>query len=378
MSGTALSDFRRIVIKIGSALLMDQERLLLSDWLAGLADDVAGLRHSGKQVLIVTSGAVAIGSRILNIHLRRSRLEELQASAATGQVRLVNAYQEAFSRHGITVAQILLTPDDTEIRRRFLNARGTLEKLLEHEVIPVINENDTVATDELRYGDNDRLAARVAQLVMADGLVLLSDVDGFYTANPRTHPDARHMPVVRKITDEMLEMASEPGSAVGSGGMLTKLLAARIAMHAGCSTVLASGAVERPLHSLMTGGKCTVFVADQTPAAARKQWLAGILEVRGELHLDAGAVAALRDGKSLLPVGVIEVVGNFKRGDAVTLVDAGHGELCRGIAAYSSDEANAIRGQRSDQIESVLGYRGRSVIVHRDDLVWIANENRTE
>ena len=378
MSGPLLSDFRRIVIKIGSALLMDQERRLLSDWLAGLAEDIAGLRRSGKQVLIVTSGAVAIGSRILNIHPRRSRLEELQASAATGQVRLVNAYQEAFSRHGITVAQILLTPDDTEIRRRFLNARGTLEKLLEHKVIPVINENDTVATDELRYGDNDRLAARVAQLVMADGLVLLSDVDGFYTANPRTDPDARHMPVVRKITDEMLEMAGEPGSAVGSGGMLTKLLAARIAMHAGCSTVLASGAVERPLHSLMTGGKCTVFVADQTPAAARKQWLAGILEVRGELRLDAGAVAALRDGKSLLPVGVIEVVGNFKRGDAVTLVDAGRGALCRGIAAYSSDEANAIRGQRSDQIESILGYRGRSVIVHRDDLVWVDNENRTE
>ncbi|MCI0518575.1 MAG: glutamate 5-kinase [Woeseiaceae bacterium] len=374
MTGNALSDFRRIVIKIGSAILMDQERRLLADWLAGLAEDIAGLRRAGKQVLIVTSGAVAIGGRILKIHPRRSRLEELQAAAAAGQVRLVNAYQEALSRHGITVAQILLTPDDTEIHRRFLNARGTLEKLLEHEVVPVINENDTVATDELRYGDNDRLAARVAQLVMADGLVLLSDIDGFYTADPRRHTDAEHLPLVHGITDEMFEMAGAAGSAVGSGGMLTKLLAAKIAMRAGCSTVLASGTVERPLHALMSGGKCTVFLAGNTPAAARKQWLAGILEVRGELRLDAGAVAALRDGKSLLPVGLVEVIGNFRRGDAVTLVDPGGAELGRGLAAYSSEEASAIRGRQSEQIESILGYRGRSVLVHRDDLVWFGSQ----
>jgi glutamate 5-kinase len=370
MSGNVLSDFRRIVIKIGSALLMDQERRLLRDWLAGLAEDIAGLRESGKQVLIVTSGAVAIGSRILNIHPRRSRLEELQAAAATGQVRLVNAYQQAFSQHDITVAQVLLTPDDTEIRRRFLNARGTLEKLLDRDVIPVINENDTVATDELRYGDNDRLAARVAQLVMADGLVLLSDIDGFYTADPRKNADAEHLLCVQHITDDMFAMAGTSGSSVGSGGMLTKLQAARIATHAGCSTVIASGAVERPLQALMAGARCTVFMAESTPAAARKQWLAGILEVRGELRLDAGAVAALRGGKSLLPVGLVEVVGSFRRGDAVTLVDAGGSELGRGLAAYSSDEANAIRGKQSEQIEAILGYRGRSVMVHRDDLVW--------
>lgn len=372
MPGNALSEFRRIVIKIGSALLMDQERRLLRDWLAGLAEDIAGLRKSGKQVLIVTSGAVAIGSRILKIHPRRSRLEELQAAAATGQVRLVDAYQEAFAQHGITVAQVLLTPDDTEVRRRFLNARGTLEKLLEHEAIPVINENDTVATDELRYGDNDRLAARVAQLVMADGLVLLSDIDGFYTADPRKHADAEHLPCVRHITDDMFAMAGTPGSPIGSGGMLTKLQAARIATHAGCSTIIASGAVERPLNALMTGARCTVFVAENTPAAARKQWLAGILEVRGELRLDAGAVAALRDGKSLLPVGLVEVVGSFRRGDAVTLVDAAGTELGRGLAAYSSDEASAISGKQSENIEAILGYRGRSVMVHRDDLVWFS------
>jgi glutamate 5-kinase len=374
MTGNALSDFRRIVIKIGSSLLMDREGRLLHEWLAGLAEDIAGLRKSDKQILIVTSGAVAIGSRILNIQPRRSRLEELQAAAAAGQVRLVNAYQEALGGYRIIAAQVLLTPDDTEIRRRFLNARGTLEKLLEHGVVPVINENDTVATDELRYGDNDRLAARVAQLVMADGLVLLSDVDGFYTANPRTHADAKHLPLVREITDDLFDMAGEPGSPLGRGGMTTKLQAARIATHAGCTTVLASGAIERPLHALANGGKCTVFAAERTPAAARKQWLAGILEVRGELRLDAGAVAALQGGKSLLPVGLIEVVGNFRRGDAVTLVDAAGIEIGRGLAAYSSDEAMAIRGQQSDRIESILGYRGRSVMVHRDDLVWFGND----
>jgi glutamate 5-kinase len=376
MSGNALADFRRIVIKIGSALLVDQERRLLDDWLAGLAEDIAVLRRSGKQVLIVTSGAVAVGSRILKIHPRRSRLEELQAAAATGQVKLVNAYQEALGQHDIIAAQVLLTPDDTEICRRFLNARGTLEKLLEHQVIPVINENDTVATDELRYGDNDRLAARVAQLVMADGLVLLTDIDGFYTANPRTNPDAQHLPLVEEITDDMFAMAGEPGSSVGSGGMLTKLQAARIATHAGCSTVLASGVQDRPLNALANGGKCTLFKAQNTPAAARKQWLAGILEVRGELRLDAGAVAALREGKSLLPVGMLEVVGSFRRGDAVTLVDAGGKELGRGLAAYASDEARAIRGQQSEKIEAILGYRGRSVMVHRDDLVWFGHDSQ--
>jgi glutamate 5-kinase len=266
----------------------------------------------------------------------------------------------------------------SEIRRRFLNARGTLERLLELQVIPVINENDTVATDELRYGDNDRLAARVAQLVMADGLILLSDVDGFYTADPRTHADARHVPLVSKVTDELFEMAGNSGTSVGRGGMTTKLQAARIATHAGCTTVLASGAVERPLYDLANGGRCTVFAAESTPAAARKQWLAGILEVRGELRLDSGAVAALREGKSLLPVGLVDVVGNFRRGDAVTLVDAGGAELGRGLAAYSSEEANAIRGRQSEQIESILGYRGRSVMVHRDDLVWFAKDAMAE
>ena len=369
MADSVLKDFRRIVVKIGSSLLIDSTGGLDRSWLDELAEDISILRGSGHQILIVSSGAVAIGGRAVGLNAHRARLEELQAAAAAGQVKLVHAYEEALARHGIAVAQILLTPDDTEVRSRFINARGTLEKLLEHDVIPVINENDTVATDELRYGDNDRLAARVAQLVMADGLILLSDVDGFYTANPRRNADAKHIEHVSDITEEMMAMADGVGSTVGSGGMLTKLQAARIATHAGCSTVIASGKVVRPLNALSFGGKCSVFSATGTPAAARKQWLAGVLEVRGELRLDAGAEAALKNGNSLLPVGLVEVIGNFRRGDAVMLVGEAGTELGRGLAGYDSNEAIEIKGCRSEQIEERLGYRGPSVMVHRDDLV---------
>jgi len=369
MSTSALNGLRRLVIKIGSALLVDADHRIDRAWLGGLAEDIADLRGAGHQVLIVSSGAVAIGSQVLDINPRRARLEDLQAAAAAGQVQLVHAYQEVFSRHDIRAAQVLLTPDDTEVRRRFLNARGTLEKLLEHDIVAVINENDTVATDELRYGDNDRLAARVAQTVMADGLVLLSDVDGFYTGDPRFDEDAEHIASVAQITDEHVKMAGESGSRTGSGGMRTKLLAAQIATHAGCATIVASGAIERPMSALAAGGRCTMFAAAATPATARKQWLAGMLEVRGELRLDAGAAAALENGNSLLPVGVRAVAGDFCRGDAVTLVAADGRELGRGLAAYGKDEALAIKGCRSAQIEAKLGYRGRSVMVHRDDMV---------
>ena len=369
MPKPALSDLRRLVIKIGSTLLVDDQNRLNRRWLDELADDIDVLREKGHQVLIVSSGAVAIGCQVLGINRQRSRLEELQAAAAAGQVQLVHAYQEALLRHEIRAAQVLLTPDDTEVKRRFLNARGTLEKLLEHNVVPVINENDTVATDELRFGDNDRLAARVAQTVMADGLVLLSDVDGFYTADPRTNPDADYLEVVDVISDDHMRMAGASGSALGSGGMNTKLQAARIATHAGCATIIASGVVERPLHALFSGARHTIFPAAATPAAARKQWLAGILDVRGELRLDEGAATALLNGKSLLPVGVVEVVGRFPRGDAVKLIGHDGVELGRGLAAYSGEEAAAIKGCRSTQIEEILGYRGRSVMVHRDDMV---------
>jgi len=374
MSGFVLSDYRRLVIKVGSSLLIDKDDKVHRGWLEGLAENIATLKSNGQEVLIVSSGAIAIGSTVLGINKRRARLEDLQAAAAAGQVQLVTAWQEALALHGIAAAQVLLTPEDTENRRRFLNARGTLEKLLDHSVVPIVNENDTVATEEIRYGDNDRLAARVAQLVMADALILLSDVDGLYTADPGSGGAAEHIPEVRKITEDIQAMAGETRSDIGSGGMSTKVQAARIATHAGCSTVIASGAIERPLDSLASGGTCTIFRAEGTPAAARKQWLAGVLEVRGELRLDNGAVHALNDGKSLLPVGVIEVVGNFRRGDVVTLVDTLGNELGRGLAEYSSEEAQRLAGCHSEQIEQRLGYRGRSVMVHRDELVLFGHD----
>jgi glutamate 5-kinase len=375
VSGFVVDDYDRLVVKVGSSLLIGDDGNVDRRWLEGLADDIAELHRRSHELLIVSSGAIAIGSTVLGINKRRARLEDLQAAAAAGQVRLAHAYQESLARHGITTAQILLTPDDTENRRRFLNARGTLGRLLERSVVAVINENDTVATEEIRYGDNDRLAARVAQLVMADALILLSDVDGFYTADPATDTDAKHIAEVTAITDDMLSMAGETRSEIGSGGMATKVQAARIATHAGCATVIASGVVERPLSVLADGGRCTLFRAPGTPAAARKQWLAGVLEVRGELRLDGGAVTALRSGKSLLPVGLVDAVGNFRRGDVVTLVDPAGRELGRGLAEYSGEEARQLLGCRSEQIEDVLGYRGRAVMVHRDELVIFGSDD---
>jgi len=374
MSGFALSEYRRLVIKVGSALLIGEDGHVHRGWLKSLAEDIARLNDEGHEVLIVSSGAIAIGSTVLSLNKRRARLEDLQAAAAAGQVQLVHAYQEALSAHNIVAAQVLLTPEDTENRRRFLNARGTLGKLIEHSVVPIINENDTIATDEIRYGDNDRLAARVAQLVMADALILLSDVDGLYTADPAKDSAAEHIPEVRGITDEIQNIAGETCSDIGSGGMATKVQAARIATHAGCSTVITSGVIDRPLEVLAAGGVCTVFRAEGTPAAARKQWLAGVLEVRGELRLDAGAVVALKNGNSLLPVGVVAVVGNFRRGDVVTLVDAAGHEVGRGLAEYSDEDAQRLAGCHSENIEERLGFRGRSVMVHRDELVLFDHE----
>lgn len=374
MSGLALSDFRRLVIKVGSSLLVDDTGQLNRAWLDKLADDVALLCSEGHEILIVSSGAIAIGSSVLGINKKRARLEDLQAAAAAGQVQLVHAYQEALRRHDISAAQILLTPDDTEDRRRFLNARRTLGKLIERSVIPVINENDTVATTEIRYGDNDRLAARIAQLVMADALILLSDVDGFYTADPGANENAEHIPEVSSIGSDTLAMAGETRSDVGTGGMATKVQAASIATHAGCSTIIASGIISHPLKALKDGARCTIFRATATPAAARKQWLAGALEVRGEIHVDEGAVRALHEGSSLLPVGMVTVAGNFRRGDVVALKDASGTEIGRGLAEYSADDAAKLVGIRSDQIEQVLGYRERATMVHRDELVLFEND----
>ena len=375
MTAFRVDDYRRLVVKVGSSLLIGADGHVDRAWLSGLCEDIAGLHRGDHEVLIVSSGAIAIGSTVLGINKRRAKLEDLQAAAAAGQVQLAHAYREALAAHGVTTAQVLLTPEDTENRRRFLNARGTLGRLIDRDVVPVINENDTVATEEIRYGDNDRLAARVAQLVMADALVLLSDVDGLYTADPASDGGADHIAEVTAITEEILGMAGETRSDIGSGGMATKVQAARIATHAGCATVIASGVVERPLTVLSGGGRCTLFRAPATPAAARKQWLAGVLEVRGELRLDDGAVNALRGGNSLLPVGVVEAVGNFRRGDVVTLVDAAGNELGRGLAEYSYEDAVQLAGRRSENIEEVLGYRGRSVMVHRDELVIFESDS---
>lgn len=366
----ALGGARRVVVKIGSALLIDPAtRRAARDWLAALAADIARLRDEGLEVIVVSSGAVALGRGRLP-HPGRS-LPDKQAAAAVGQSLLMHAWEEALAPHGLIAAQVLLTRDDTERRRRWLNARATVEALLAHGVVPVVNENDTVATEEIRYGDNDRLAARTAQLARADLLVLLSDVDGLYTADPRRDPQARHLPLVEVLGPDVTAMASgaNADAGVGTGGMATKLAAAAIARSAGCATVIASGLVERPLTAVADGARATLITAPATPMAAYKQWIAGSLDPTGILRLDAGAARALRTGKSLLPSGVTAVEGAFGKGDSVRLLDAAGALLGVGLAAYAADEAARIRGRRSDEIEGLLGYRGPAELVHRDDLV---------
>ncbi|MEE8173381.1 MAG: glutamate 5-kinase [Alphaproteobacteria bacterium] len=366
----SLQQARRLVIKIGSALLVDEaEGAIHQARLAGLAADVAALRAGGAEVMIVTSGAIAVGRRHLGFSEGLLRLEEKQAAAACGQVRLAHAYQEVLAAHNITVAQILLTIDDTEERRRYLNARNTINTLLAAGAVPIINENDTVATAEIRFGDNDRLAARVAAMMSADTLLLLSNIDGMYNADPSRDRNAEWIPRVDAITPEIEAAAGAAGSADASGGMLTKLAAARIAMAAGCHMVIARGDVARPVAALEAGARCTWFVSKATPRAARKQWIAGSLQPRGALTIDAGAEAALAAGRSLLPAGVESVEGEFQRGEAVTVIGAAGGLIGRGLSAYSAADARRIMGHKSGEIERILGYRGRDAIIHRDDLV---------
>jgi len=365
-----LIEAKRVVVKVGSALLVDAAKGRLNrHWLETLADDVAWLRGRGQEVVLVSSGAIALGRRHLGLPVGKLKLEESQAAAAVGQIRLAHAYKELLDAHGIAVAQILLTLGDTEERRRYLNARGTLNTLLALGAVPVINENDTVATAEIRYGDNDRLAARVAQMIGADCLVLLSDIDGLYTANPADDPDARFIPHVPEITPQVEAMAGGAGSPMGSGGMQTKIAAAKIAVGAGCHLCIAKGAHEHPLRRVAHGARCTWFVPSATPLAMRKQWIAGTLNPRGALVVDAGAARALHQGKSLLPAGMIGAEGPFDRGDTVRIVDPDGTEIARGISAYSARDAQRIAGRQSADIERVLGFRGREEIVHRDDLV---------
>ena len=367
-----LSAGRRVVIKIGSSLLVDTAAGTLNrPWLESLAGEVVRLKQRGQQVMLVSSGAIVLGRRYLNFASDQRRLEEHQAAAAAGQIVLAHAYQDLLGRHNIKVAQVLLTPDDTEDRRRYLNARSTLETLLALDVVPVINENDTVATQEIRYGDNDRLAARVSEMTSADCLVLLSDVDGLYESDPSINPDAALIPEVHEITPELESICGSSRTEYGTGGMATKLAAARICMSAGCATLIASGLKLAPLLAVENGGPCTWFLPNKTPLAARKQWIAGTLTTRGALTIDAGARRALNEGKSLLPVGVVAVDGWFSRGDAVSIKGSSGRELGRGLAAYDSDDAQVIRGQRSQDIERLLGYRGRDEMIHRDNLVLL-------
>jgi glutamate 5-kinase len=368
-----LANARRLVIKIGSALFIDQQTGAMSRaWLEGVCKDVADLRAEGKEVVIVSSGAVALGIRELKLDPRRMRLEDKQAAAAAGQIVLAHAYQEVLRGYGVKAAQVLLTIDDSESRKRYLNASKTLLTLLGYGAVPVINENDTVATQELRYGDNDRLAARVAQMVSAECLVLLSDVDGLYTADPRVDGNARYIDEVTELKREFFDMAGGPGSSHGSGGMRTKLEAARIAVGAGCRMCIASGRPLNPISVLRAGGKATWFMPSATPGAARKQWIAGTLSPKGSVHVDAGAERALASGRSLLPAGVTAVDGQFERGDAVRVLGSDGRELGRGLVAYAADEARLIVGRKSSDTAEVLGYRGRDEIIHRDDLVLVA------
>jgi glutamate 5-kinase len=369
-TGDRLLSARRLVVKIGSALLVDEESgAIRRDWLDALGDDVAECRRRGQEVLIVTSGAIAVGRRHLGLDSGKLRLEEKQAAAATGQIQLAHAYQETLARHRITVAQILLTLDDTEERRRHLNARSTIAALLRLDTVPVINENDTVATSEIRFGDNDRLAARVAAMISADALILLSDIDGLYSADPRRDPKARFIPEIREITPEIEAMAGEAPPGYSSGGMVTKLAAARVAVGAGCRMAIANGRRLNPLKAIAEGAACSWFLPAATPLTARKRWIAGALKPNGALTVDAGASKALMGGRSLLPAGVTSVEGEFERGDAVRVLSPDGREVARGLSAYSAADARRIMRHKSGEIEALLGYRGRDEMIHRDDLV---------
>lgn len=362
-----LATAKRVVLKIGSALLVDPSTgEPARAWLNALADDVATVRDKGQQVLIVSSGAVALGRRVLGLTQTR-RLDEKQAAAAAGQARLMAAYEAAFARHAIPVAQALLTPDDTERRRRWLNGRATLETLLKLGAVPIINENDTVATIEIRYGDNDRLAARAAQMISADALILFSDVDGLYDADPRRNPNAAFIPEVREITPAVEAMAGDPG-ALGAGGMRTKIEAAKIATQAGCAVAIVRGGGDAPLSAISQGGRATWFLPTATPKAAYKSWIAGALKPQGEVTVDDGALAALRAGKSLLAAGITHVSGAFEKGDAVRIM-SGASEVGRGLARYDAAETARIKGLKSADIAAALGYDAGAVIVHADDLV---------
>ena len=364
----SLNEARRVVIKIGSALLVDAASgALRVNWLASLAQDVAALTKGGVQVVLVSSGSIALGRKVQNLPAAELALEQSQAAAAVGQIRLARAYEEALAPLGLKTAQVLLTLEDSADRRRYLNSRATLEQLLGLGVVPIVNENDTVATDEIRYGDNDRLAAQIAATIGADHLVLLSDVDGFYSANPKTDPEARRYDVIDQITPALEAMAGDAGTGLSKGGMKTKLMAAKTATQAGCAMTITEGSKTHPLAALDQGAPATLFTAATNPKTARKHWIAA-MKPKGSIVVDVGAARALSRGNSLLPAGVTEVSGIFGRGDPVEIHAANGDRLGAGLCSYSASEARAILGKRSDQIENLLGYPGRPALIHRDDM----------
>jgi len=360
--------FRRVVIKVGSSLLVDPVNGLRVEWLAALGDDIAALRARSADVLVVSSGAIALGRGVLGLSRGALKLEESQAAAAVGQIALSKAWAEVLGERGITTGQILVTLGDTEERQRYLNARATIGRLLDLKALPVVNENDTVATNEIRYGDNDRLAARVATMAGADLLVLLSDIDGLYTAPPGSNPEARLIPVIPRITAEIEAMAGGAASEFSRGGMRTKIEAAKIATAGGTHMVIADGRVRHPLQAILEGKPCSWFLTGSNPVSARKTWIAGVLEPKGVLHLDTGAASAIRAGKSLLPAGVKRIEGVFERGDAVVMRAPDGGELGRGLIGYDSSETALLAGRSSRDISEVLGYAGRPELIHRDDM----------
>ncbi|KNG95253.1 glutamate 5-kinase [Pseudaestuariivita atlantica] len=365
-----LSEARRVVVKIGSALLVDRDTGALRDaWLTALAADVAAIRARGTDVVIVSSGSIALGRGVLGLGSDTLPLEQSQAAAAVGQIRLARAYEDALGLHGLKTAQVLVTLEDSADRRRYLNSRATLGQLLSLGVVPIVNENDTVATDEIRFGDNDRLAAQIAVTVGADHLILLSDVDGFYTANPATNPNAKRFDTVDRITPAIEAMAGDAGSGLSKGGMKTKLMAAKTATAAGCAMAIALGTPDHALAALETGAPVTWFTPQTDPASARKAWIAA-MKPRGGVHLDAGAVRALSSGKSLLPTGVTRIDGSFERGDPVAVLGPDGQGLGQGLTRYTSDEAARIQGQHSSRFEALLGYPGRAALIHRDDLAF--------
>jgi glutamate 5-kinase len=365
----SLKNFRRIVVKVGSSLLVDHAQgALKRDWLEALAEDIAGLHRDGCDVLVVSSGSIALGRTVLKLPKGSLRLEESQAAAAVGQISLARTWSEVLGARGMTAGQILVTLNDTEERQRYLNARETIGKLLELRAVPVINENDTVATTEIRYGDNDRLAARVATMASADLLVLLSDIDGLYTAPPHEDPKAELIPVVPRISAEIEGMAGGAASEMSRGGMRTKIEAAKIATTGGTHMVIADGRVLNPVQKIADGGRCTWFLTPSNPVTARKKWIAGSLEPRGTVHIDAGAAKALLAGASLLPAGVVKLEGAFARGDCIVIRDARGAEIGRGLVAYDAAEAARIAGHNSREIEEILGVPGQAEMIHRDDM----------